>query len=206
MREVGMENIRFLKLGALVVFTATAFVCASDSVNVYQMAVTGVPVPSLGVTFTSFSAPTAGDRDTNGDTGQDGYLFIANTSSGNTGVYTYDAYYNDFHDVADTTMAAATGGNFATFSNLSSGLGAVGFIATDTNGIQGIYGIGNIPLTLIATSETSPAAGVTFGNIYSISMSGYPYGSPACDIESDGGSFLAILNFGGSYSFYGGTQ
>lgn len=188
-----MENNKALLIIALALFFKIPFVHASDSVNVYQMAVTGVPVPSLGVTFTSFSAPTAGDRDTNGDTGQDGYLFVASTSSGNSGVYTYDAYYNNFFDVADTTMTALTGGNFASFSNLSSGLGAVGFIATDTNGVQGVYGIGNVPLTLIATPSSNVGTGTLLGNIQNISISGDLYGTPAGLIESDTGVYSFIL-------------
>lgn len=69
-----MGSLRRLSLIALAVLSMRGFVSASDSVNIYQMAVTGVPVPSLGVAFTSFTAPTT-DRQVDFDTGEDPYFF-----------------------------------------------------------------------------------------------------------------------------------
>ncbi|HWB53924.1 MAG TPA: hypothetical protein VG722_07015 [Tepidisphaeraceae bacterium] len=167
---------------------ATCF--AADSISVIQLAVTGMIVPGTGGTFTSFSAPTA-DRQVDSNTGEDVYFFEAQSSNGNSGVYAYDAYSNAWGLIADTTMTTPTGGTFASFSNLSSGFGEVGFIATDSNGVQGVYARGGyFPLTLIATPSASPVPGKTFGNIQSISMmGGVFYGQESGEIESDNGIY-----------------
>jgi hypothetical protein len=185
------------------------FTYAADSASIYQVALTGMAVPGTGGTFTSFSAPTT-DRDVDQDTGRNPFWFIANTSDGNSGVYVYDAYYDEFADLVDTTMPSLTGGgNFASFSNLSSGVGVVGFLATDANGDQGVYAISDFPLTLIATPSTSLAAGITLGNIQNISVSGDSYGTPAGLIESATGIYDFIfgsapvhsINYGSLTSF-----
>jgi hypothetical protein len=204
-QEVGMKNYRFLAWATSAVLGVVPFARATDSVSIMQIAVTGMSVPGTGGTFTSFSAPTT-NRDVDDSINLNPFFFIATSSNGNSGVYAYDTVSGNFTDLADTTMTAATGGTFASFSSLSSGVGSFGFIATDSNGVQGVYAEGYNALALIATPTTSPAAGVTFGNILSISVTGNPYGLPGVDIESDAGIYLADVNPDGSISFYGGTN
>jgi hypothetical protein len=203
-----MKKRKFITLMALAGVAVPSLARAADSVNVYQIAVTGMSVPGTGGTYTSFSAPTT-NRDVDHGLSYNPFFFIATSSNGNSGVYTYDTVSGIYSDLADTTMAAGTGGTFASFSDLSSGEGALGFIATDSNGNQGVYEGGYNALALIATPNTSPTAGVTLGNIYNISITGDPYGTPAGLIESATGVYDFIagsspphsINYGSLTSF-----
>jgi hypothetical protein len=196
-----MKTHKYLLSVTLATLAMAPFTYAADSASIYQVALTGMAVPGTGGTFTSFSAPTT-NRDVDEDVVLNPYFFIATTSNGNSGAYAFDTVSNTFTDLADTTMAAPTGGNFASFSNMTSGEGSLGFIATDSNGVQGVYAEGYNALALIATSSTSPTVGVTLGNIQNISITGDPYGLPAGIMLSTVGPYEFITNSDGTVTIY----
>lgn len=194
----------FLSVVLAVFALATA---AWADLPIYQIAVTGTPAPDGG-TFTSFGTPTADREDNYGLGASEAFWFQATTSTGVSGVYVYDAHYNYFGTLADTTMTVPQGGaTFTSFSNVSSGYGEVGFIATDSSNNTGVYAIGTFPLALVATTNTNPSPGVSLSQFQSISImggpvfadSGYGYGYENGEIETTAGS---IYDFVGSYNPY----
>jgi hypothetical protein len=182
---------------AAVGFIAGLPLAARADLPIYQIAITatpgvpgtGTPAPDGGV-FTSFGLPV-GDRETRVNTGLEPLWFEATTSNGISGVYVYDAIYNDYATLADTTMTVPQGGaTFTGFSNLSSGNGELGFLATDSNGVQGVYAIGDFPLTLVVDNNTLTPSGIPYGHFQSISIIGNStWGFPGGEIESEAGIY-----------------
>jgi hypothetical protein len=210
MREVGMGNVKILAAMAVVLGMASSFAYATIPITL--IADTSTPDPSGG-NFTSFGLPSS-DRDYESVAGispnlypYNNVFFTAQGPSGLTGVYGVifpGPGINEIYTIVDSTMQAATGGNFASFSNTTSGGGEAGFIATDTNGNQSIYDYDGYGLHFIASSNTSPASGITFGSFTNVSvMSSGPGGYvPAGEINSSAGIYdFAPSNSPNSWAF-----
>jgi hypothetical protein len=158
----------------LSVVAASLIAVAPTSANEFgaftQIAITGETAPGSGGTFQSFGLPNLG-------------MFVAQDSNGVSGVYAGGGAPVEV--IADTTMAAPTGGNYSGFSSpIAGGLG-IAFIATTTTNTQLVMGGDPIGgnFGVIAKTGDSPALGETFGSFQQIALGGvFPWGEITSNI------------------------